>query len=298
MDKSKTVGFIGLGTMGAPMAWNIHNAGYDLNVFNRTNSKTEPFSKENITVCESPKEVAEQADIIITMVTDDDALIEVMLGYQGVLSGLKENAVVINMSTVSRNATQEIDNAVKLEDGRFIEAPVSGTKKPAEDGTLTVLAGGDASLIDELKPLLQTMGNSIIHCGEIGQGTDMKLTINLLLGGMMQVFSETLVFGKKLGLDVHKILKNIESGPLSSPLFNIKGQLILKNNFEKNFPVDLLLKDLNLVLDAAQKNDVYLPVISATREAVNGSKALGHGDEDMAAIIKLLEKVTGTEVRD
>lgn len=298
MDKSKTVGFIGLGTMGAPMAWNIHKAGYELTVFNRSKDKTEPFSKQNITVRESPREIAEQSDIIITMVTDDDALIDVMLGYQGVLSGLKENAVVINMSTVSRSATQEIADAVKLEDGQFIEAPVSGTKKPAEDGTLTVLAGGDASLIDELEPLFKTMGNNIIHCGEIGQGTDMKLTINLLLGGMMQVFSETLVFGKKLGLDVHKILKNIKSGPLSSPLFNIKGQLILKNNFEKNFPVDLLLKDLNLVLDAAQKNDVYLPVISATREAVNGSKALGHGDEDMAAVIKLLEKVTGTEVRD
>ncbi len=292
METTTKIGFIGLGTMGKPMAWNLHQAGFDLGVYNRTRKKAKSFKSEGVKVYGSPKKLAKASDVIIMMVTDSDALVDLLMGAKGILSGLQRDAIVINMSTVSRESNLEAADAVQLEKARFVEAPVSGTKKPAEDGTLTVLAGGDKNLVDELDPLFRAMGDTVLYCGELGQATNMKLTINLLLGGMMQVFAEALVFGQKQGLDIDGILENISSGPLQSPLFEIKGQLIKERNFEKNFPVDLLLKDLNLVLDAAQQKQVFLPAVSAVREAVNGTQSLGHGDEDMAAVVKLLEKVS------
>ena len=294
----QTVGFIGLGTMGKPMALNLHKAGYELGVYNRSPEKTEPFKELDIPVFETPAELTENSDIIIIMVSDSDALIDVVLGYDGVQQSLAEGKTVINMSTVSHEATMEVDEAVGMKGARFIEAPVSGTKKPAEDATLTVLAAGDKELVEEQKRLLKTMGKTVIYCGETGQATYMKLTINLLLGNMMQALGETLVFGKKLGLKPSTILENIGSGPLNTPLFSMKGQMITERNFEKNFPVNLLLKDLDLVLDAARNNGVMLPLTSAAREAVNGANALGHGEEDMAAVVKLIEKVAGATAED
>ncbi|HKK44337.1 MAG TPA: NAD(P)-dependent oxidoreductase, partial [Balneolaceae bacterium] len=189
---SGKVGFIGLGTMGKPMAWNIHQAGYDLCIYNRTREKTKPFAEAGIKVCQSPKELAEIADTIIIMVTDSDALIDAVLGYHGITAGLQKDDVVINMSTVSQPTTLEVSDAIELEGGQFLEAPVSGTKKPAEDATLTILTAGPEKLAKQVEPLLKTMGNTVIHCGKTGQGTAMKLTINLLLGNMMQALSEAL----------------------------------------------------------------------------------------------------------
>lgn len=294
----QTVGFIGLGTMGKPMALNLHKAGYKLNVYNRSLEKTQPFKELDIPVSKTPAEVADHSDIIIIMVSDSEALIDVVLGYNGVQQKLSAGKTVINMSTVSHKATLEVDEAVRMQGARFIEAPVSGTKKPAEDATLTILAGGDEELVEEQKRLLKTMGKTVIYCGDIGQATYMKLTINLLLGNMMQALGETLVFGKKLGLKPSTILENIGSGPLNTPLFSMKGNMITGRNFEKSFPVNLLLKDLDLVLDAAKKNGVMLPQTSAAREAVNGTNALGYGEEDMAAVVKLLEKVAGVTAED
>lgn len=294
----QTVGFIGLGTMGKPMALNLHKAGYRMGVYNRSPEKTQAFSELNIPVYKTPAEAAKHSDIILIMVSDSEALIDVVLGYNGVQQNLSAGKTVINMSTVSHKATLEVDEAVRMQGAQFMEAPVSGTKKPAEDATLTVLAGGEENLVEQHKRLLKTMGKTVIYCGEVGQATYMKLTINLLLGNMMQALGETLVFGKKLGLKPSTILENIASGPLNTPLFSLKGKMITERNFEKNFPVYLLLKDLDLVLEAAKSNGVMLPQTSAAREAVNGTNALGYGEEDMAAVVKLLEKVAGATAED
>ncbi len=295
---AKKVGFIGLGTMGAPMAWNIHKAGYSLRVYNRSKEKTKSFQEENIPVFDTAKGLTTDSEIVILMVTGPTAVKDLLLQEDGVLHGLKPGTIVINMSTISNEATLGAADLVESHDGRFLDVPVSGTKKPAEDGTLVILAAGEQSLIKEVTPLLNTMGKAVIYCGETGQATNMKLMINLLLGSMMQGFAEALTFGKKVGLSIDDMMKTIESGGLHAPFYSAKGAAIRSDNFVKNFPVDLMLKDLNLVLDAGGKNGVMLPQTASTREMFTATDAMGYGDEDMAAVIKVLEKVAGIEVRD
>lgn len=293
----KKIGFIGLGTMGAPMARNIMDAGYELHVYNRTPEKAKPFVEDDVPVHDSPAEVAIHSDVMFIMVTEPEALNEVLTRENGVLQGLQEETVVTNMSTVSHEATMDAAESVESAGGRFLDAPVSGTKKPAENGTLVILTGGDESLVEEVTPVLQTMGKEIIYCGETGQATNMKLMINLLLGSMMEGLSEALVFGKKLGLSPEKMLQTIEAGGLHAPFFSAKTNAIRSGNFSKNFPVNLMLKDLNLVMDSGGNNGITLPQTTVTREMFNAANIAGSGDEDMAAVIQVLEGLTDTEVR-
>jgi 3-hydroxyisobutyrate dehydrogenase-like beta-hydroxyacid dehydrogenase len=292
---TERVGFIGLGTMGAPMAWNVSRAGYDLRVYNRTAARTEPFAADGVPVAETPRALAADSDIIVVMVTGPEALETVIVGDDGVAAGLQTGALVINMSTVSREATLAAADAVSGAGGRFVDAPVSGTRKPAEDGTLTVLAGGDTAGVDAAEPVLNAMAKAVVRCGDVGQGTDTKHAINLLLGGMMQSFCEALVFGRKRGLDPAMLLEAIGTGATNAPLYQLKGKVIGERNFTKSFPVDLLLKDLDLVLAAGRESGIYLPQTATNREAVNAASARGYGDEDMAAVIKVLEEIARLE---
>ncbi|MEJ2060193.1 MAG: NAD(P)-dependent oxidoreductase [Gammaproteobacteria bacterium] len=289
----KQIGFIGLGAMGAPMAWNIHKAGYGLTVYNRSPDASRPFADAGITVQTSPAAVARDSDTVIIMVSDPAALDAVLHGPEGVLAGLGQNSLAINMSTVDHAATLQAAEAVTGAGGRFIDAPVSGTVKPAEDGTLVVLAGGEAADIDEATPLLEAMGKAVVRCGAAGQGTHMKLVLNLMLGGMMELLAEGLMLSRRFGLDAEQVLGAIAAGPLGAPLYQMKGEMMVKGRFPKQFPIDLLFKDMNLVLGEAGRNGVPLPAIAAVREQLSAARALGHGDEDMAAIIRVLEHASG-----
>jgi 3-hydroxyisobutyrate dehydrogenase/2-hydroxy-3-oxopropionate reductase len=231
------------------------------------------------------------------MVFGPEALHDVLQGDYGLCERLKPGCTVINMSTVSREATLATADAVEACGAVFIDAPVAGSKKPAEDGALTILAGGDKAVIDRMTPLLNTMGRIVIYCGPAGQGTAMKLFINLFLGTLMQSLAEGLCMGAKLGLGISDMLSVIENSAVACPLFKVKGAAIAGGDFSKNFSVDLIYKDLNLLLEAADTLGVPLPVASAAREAFSGARALGCGDEDMAAVIKVIEAVTGARVR-
>lgn len=290
-------GFIGLGTMGEPMAWRLHEAGYLRAVHNRSPRATRPFAEAEVTVTDSPAALAAEADVVIVMVTDDAALDEVLRKGGGLLAGIGAGSLVVNMSTVSRTANEAAAEAVEAAGGRFLEAPVSGTRKPAEMGALTILAGGDASDVARVQPLFDAMGKATVHCGGVGQGTDTKHAVNLLLGGMMQAFSEALVFGRKRGVAFDTLIEAVTTGATDSPLYQLKGKAIGARNFEKQFPIKLLLKDLDLVLDAGRESGAYLPLTAGVRECVNAANAAGHGDEDMAALVKLLESVAGVEAR-
>jgi 3-hydroxyisobutyrate dehydrogenase-like beta-hydroxyacid dehydrogenase len=290
------IGFIGLGTMGTPMALNIKKAGYRLSVWNRTPAKAEPFRNLRITVCASPAEAAASCDALIIMVFGPEALHAVLHGGQGLCAGLKPGGTVINMSTVSREATLAAAAAVEACGAVFVDAPVAGSKKPAEDGTLTILAGGDRAEVDRLTPLLKTMGSAVIYCGPTGQGTAMKLFINLFLGTLMQSLAEGLCIGRKMGLEIPGMLATIENSAVSCPMFRIKGGAISRGDFSKNFSVDLLYKDLTLLLEAADRLGVPLALTAAAREAFAGARAMGFGDEDMAAVIKVLESAAGVHI--
>lgn len=292
------IGFIGLGAMGAPMAWNVYNGGYSLRVYNRTIEKAEPFEDEGVTVCSSPAGVTENADVVITMVAGSNALVDVLRDTDGAVADVVGDTTVINMSTVSHETTVEAAELVTENGGQFVDSPVSGTVGPAEEGTLTVLAAGNAALVESVEQLLGTMGAPVVYCGEVGQGTNMKLFINLLLGGMMECFGEALVFGEEHDLGISEMLEVVDSGGLSAPLFQAKGEKIRNGDFSPDFPVDLLSKDLDLITGAAGNANVALPAIAATREAASATRGLGHGDRDMAAMIRFLETIADTEVRD
>lgn len=294
---TKTVGFVGLGTMGAPMAWNIRNAGFDLHVYNRSHAPAEPFRDAGVPVHATPGSLAQAVQTMVIMVTGPEALGDVVNGPDGLVHGLRPGSVVINMSTVSPEATLDAAQAVEAVQGQFVDAPVSGTRTPAEDGTLTVLAGADQDVLEQARPVLESMSKTIVHCGAVGQGTDMKHVVNLLLGAMMQAFSESLVLGRKRGLDPATMVEAITSGATDSPLYRLKGAAIQAGNFTSNFALELLLKDLDLVLQAGRHAGAYLPVAAATREAASAARARGHGDQDMAALIRLLEDIAGVEVR-
>lgn len=294
----RTIGFIGLGAMGAPMARNVLDAGYDLNIYDKAGHGVRELVTAGAAERDSPAEVGRRSDVTIIMVPDDDAVHDVLHGEDGLLEGLSASDYVIQMSTISHEATVDAADAVRSVGGRPIDAPVSGTVGPAEDGTLTVLASGDDHALDTVEPVLEAIGNPIVRCGDVGAGTDMKLFVNLLLGDMMQAFSEALVFGRAHGLDMDDMLTVVEEGAVDSPMFRAKGKNIKEGDFKPAFPVEYMFKDLSLAVDAAAREKLPLPVTAAAREAVNHARALGHGDEDMAAVIKALEEIAGVSVRD
>lgn len=293
-----TVGFIGLGAMGAPMAWNLDDAGFDLVVYNRSTDKEQPFAEAGVSVADSPKHLTERADVVCLIVSNGDAVEAVLERDLGILAGLDEETTVVQMSTISYAETMAAADMVTEAGGEFIDAPVSGTVGPAREGTLVGLASGAESTVEELRPVLSAMCEPVVYCGETGQGTNMKLFINLLLGDAMGAFAEALVFGRANGLDVEAMRTVVENGALDCPLFAGKGETISNGDFESRFPVDYQFKDLSLALDRAGEIEVPLSQTAAAREAFNAARARGYGDEDMAAVIKPLEETVGVEVRE
>ena len=291
-----TVGVIGLGAMGAPMAENVSDAGYPLIVYNRTRARSEPFAERGETVAESPRAVAERADVVIVMVTDDDALEAVLDGDDGVIEGLTDGTIVLQMSTVTPAATEAAAEAVRMAGGRYVDAPVSGTVGPAREGTLTVLAAGPEDLLEDVDGILRAIGDPIVDCGAVGDGARMKLFVNLLLGDMMGAFAEALAFGTAQGLDYDDMLTVVEAGAVDSPLFRAKGETIAVEDFEPRFPVDLQFKDLRYAVEEANDEGVPLPQTAAARETFSAASGMGHGEDDMAAVVKFFEQVAGLSV--
>ena len=289
------VGFIGLGAMGGAMARNIHRGGYHLGVYNRSAERTRPFQELGVTVYPHPAELTLGSDVIVIMVTDPAALLAVIDGEHGILAGLSRKSggstFVINMSTVSPDATRHVAEKIRAAGGLFIDAPVSGTVKPAQDGSLIILAAGADADIDAVEPLLLKMGKAVVRCGAAGQATRMKLVLNLMLAGMMQCLAEGLSLAESQQLDGAAVLAALSGGPLGAGLFQMKGNMMLGNDFGKQFPVDLMFKDLNLVLDTAGHAQLALPMTATVRETFSAARGLGYGDEDMAAVIKVLRQL-------
>jgi len=291
------VGFVGLGAMGAPMAWNLADAGFDLTVYNRTTERERPFAEAGVSVADSPKHLTERVDVVCLIVSDGDAVAEVLDRDLGILAGVDEETTVVQMSTIGHDETEAAANAVIDRGGRFVDCPVSGTVGPAEEGTLVGLAGGEEDDVESVRPVLEAMCDPVVSCGDVGQGTNMKLFINLLLGDAMSAFAEALTFGANRDLSVEDMLTVVENGALDSPLFSAKGEQIAAGDFAPRFPADYQFKDLNLALDAAGEDGVPMGVTAAARELFSAARGRGHGDEDMAAVVKHLEETTGVAVR-
>jgi 3-hydroxyisobutyrate dehydrogenase-like beta-hydroxyacid dehydrogenase len=286
------IGFMGLGIMGTPMAANLLKAGYPVTVYNRSPEKVRPLVREGAGQAASPQALAEAAEVIIVMVTGPEALHELVWGPQGAGPALNANKVFINMSSVAPSCTRELAAQLEPTGVTFIDAPVSGTKKPAEEGTLLILAGGPEDKVKALEPLLLAMGKKVIYCGAAGQGSMMKMFINLLLGLMMEGFAEVLNFGRAGGLSEEAMLDTVFSGPLNCGLFQMKAPNLQHRTYPTAFPLKHMTKDVKFIVDTAYDLGAAVPVAQTLLTVYRTGVARGWGDEDISAIARVLEHLS------
>jgi 3-hydroxyisobutyrate dehydrogenase len=287
------IGWIGLGNMGRPMVSNLLSAGYDVTVYNRTREIAVPFSEKGAKLANSPRELAEQVDVVITMVSDSAALQAVFEGEEGLLAGVRAGQTVIDMSTVAPETSRQAAARLQEKGVSFLDAPVSGSVKPAAEGTLVILVGGDRSVFEKHLPIFDVLGKKAFYFGENGQGANAKLVINMLLGITMQGLSEALVLGAKTGLDRATLLEMIGVTACASPIIAMKTPNILEENFAAAFALKHMEKDFGLALEAAKHVQASLPATAASHQTFVAAKANGLGDQDIAAILLQLEQMSG-----
>ena len=289
----KRIGFIGLGIMGRPMSQNLLKAGYTVTVYNRSRGPAELLASAGAKVATSPKDVAADSDVVITMVTDSPDVQQVILGPSGVIEAARKGMTVIDMSTISPTVTRSISAALAEAGAQMIDAPVSGGDKGAREGTLTIMVGGPEAAFDECLPILQAMGKKIVRMGESGAGQLTKLANQILVVGNMMGVCECLVFAKKAGLDQKKVIDSLSAGAASSwSLVNL-GPKAVDKDFAPGFKVKLLQKDLKLVLGSGDELNVALPNTSVAHQLYNALEAAGRGEDGTQALIEVFEQLTG-----
>jgi len=282
-------GFLGLGIMGGAMAHNLLQAGHSLMVWNRNLDKCAPLLEAGALPGDSPAHVAATCDVTFAMVSDPVAAEAVCLGPAGVLEGIRPGCGYVDMSTIDPATSRDLADAVTSSGARHLEAPVSGTKKPAEDGTLIILTAGDRSLYDEVGPLLDVMGKKRLFLGETGQAACMKLTVNMIMGGMMTAFSEGLHLARRSGLDTTDLLDVLASGALANPMFAGKGPLMEAGRFDPAFPLKHMEKDLRLALALGATLVQSLETAETAQSLFAQALEMGLGDCDMGAVHKVME---------
>jgi 3-hydroxyisobutyrate dehydrogenase len=269
------VAMLGAGIMGAPMARNIASAGIEVVVWNRTRARAEAI--DGVEVAGSPAAAAAGADFVITMLTDGSAVEAVAP------DALREGITWLQMSTVGLEATERLAKLAADRGATYVDAPVLGTKEPAEKGALVVLAAGDADAIARARPIFDAVGSRLIQLGEVGEGQRLKLVANTWVVAITEATAETFAFAEALGVDPRKFLETIEGGPLDVGYARAKGELILKREFPPSFPLRLALKDARLVRDAARQAGVDVPLADVIVRQFERAVEDGHGDEDLAA---------------
>ena len=278
------IGFIGLGIMGSRMAANLQKHGYPLVVFNRTRDKAEPLLDRGAMLADSPPKLAEQVNVLFTMLAHPDAVEQAALGTNGFLSHLKPNTIWIDCSSVNPSFSKKMAAAGAAGQIRFIDAPVTGSAPVAADGKLTFWVGGDAADVDAIRPLLLCMGNKIVHVGGPGMGTSMKMVVNLLLGTGMAAFAEAMELGQGLGLSRKMLFDSLLNTPTVAPFLSLKREKIEGANYEAEFPLQWMQKDLHLASVSAYESGVALTVTNVTKEIYRLAMRGGHETKDFSAI--------------
>ncbi len=291
------VGFIGLGIMGKPMAKNLLKADFPVTVYNRTRARAEELAPLGAQVAESPRTVAEQSDIIITIVSDSPDVRAVILGENGVIEGVRPGSLVIDMSTISPQVTREIADALRAKNVQMLDAPVSGGEKGAIDGTLSIMVGGEAEALERARPVLLAMGKTITHIGPNGMGQVCKLANQIAVGLQNLSMSEALLFAARAGADPVKVMQALQGGAANSWAFQNLAPKMLRRDFSPGFMVKLQQKDLRLVLEAADKLNLALPGTALTHQLYGAVEARGLGSEGNHALVKALEALAGVEAK-
>jgi 3-hydroxyisobutyrate dehydrogenase/2-hydroxy-3-oxopropionate reductase len=292
------LGFLGLGLMGYPMARNLLRAGHKVAVWSNTTEKARKLAAgEKGQFCETPKQVAENADCIFLCVGDTEMAKEVLLGPDGIIQGVHAGAVVVDCSTISPSVSRRIGAAFKAKGADFLDAPVTGSTPGAESGNLTLMIGGDQAVFEKIKPYIEPMGKKIYFCGGPGMGLQAKLTQNLVLSNILMSFNEGMVLAVKGGMDPKLMLEILDNSAAKSGLISYKAPFVLSRNFTTNFSVKWMHKDIGLMLESGKELGVPLFLTALTHQLFQAAITAGHGDEDFCSTIKVLEDLVGTEVK-
>jgi 3-hydroxyisobutyrate dehydrogenase-like beta-hydroxyacid dehydrogenase len=288
------VGFVGLGIMGSRMAANLRRAGYELTVFNRTREKAEAFASEHGgTVTDTPADVGAASDVVITMVVDGAQVETALLGEDGVASRAGEGTLCVDMSTIAPADTRRIGAALAERGIGFVDAPVTGSSPKAEDGTLTIMAGGSEADFARARPLFEVMGELVVHVGELGQGQIVKLINNAVAATNASTLAQALVVGKATGVDLEALVKIMGGGSGGSTMLTLKAEPMLTHDYSTLFKLEHMLKDVRLCLEEGQAAGVPFPAAAHTREVLTAGMGRGLGDADFAAILEVVEAMAG-----
>ncbi len=285
----KSIGFIGLGTMGSPMAANLLKKGYSVTVYNRTASRADELKPYGADVAPTPAEAARAAEVLFTMISDDDALTEVYYGTDGVLAGIQPGTVVFDCSTVSPSLSRRLHADLSSRYAAFLDAPVTGSKPAAVNGTLTFMVGGSKETLDEHRDIIMTMGAKCIHMGPSGAGSQMKLAHNTIVGINMAGFAEGMAIAAKADIDLEAFLEVVLAGSGASRLAEIKGTRILDRDFSNQFSLKLMLKDLQLAQQQAAIMQLPTPLLHAAETLYRIGLSRSLGDQDLSVVAQLYE---------
>ncbi|MEM4410930.1 MAG: NAD(P)-dependent oxidoreductase [Candidatus Caldarchaeum sp.] len=287
-----SVGFIGLGLMGRPMAKNLLAKGFRLAVYNRSQGPVQELAQLKALPCKSPAEVASQSDIIITMLPDAPEVRQVLAGEEGVLAKIRHGQVIIDMSTVSPIFSKEMATLVKSKGGEMLDAPVSGSTMAAEQGTLTIMVGGSKEAFEKALPVLQAMGKHIYYMGESGAGSFTKLCNQVAVSLNLLGVCEMLLVASKAGLDVKKVIEVVSTGAGGSWQLSNLGPRMVVRDFRPGFKVKHLRKDLRIVREVAESLGLSLPGVSLVAELVKALDNMGHGEDGTQALVEVLEMLS------
>jgi len=289
------VAFIGMGTMGAPMAKNLMEAGFAVTVYNRTRERELPLAEGGAARAASPRLAAAEADVIVTCVSDTPDVEAVLLGDEGVIHGARAGALVVDMSTISPSATRRMADRLAQKKIRMIDAPVSGGSEGAQKGTLSIMVGGEAADVAEARPVLEAMGKAIVHVGAIGAGQVTKAINQIVIAGTYQGVAEGMALGLKAGLDMDKVLEAIGGGAAGSWGLSNRAPFMIRNDYPLGFRLKLHRKDLDIALEVARELGVTLPVAAYVEQIETGLMGRGHGDEDVSVIARAVLELSGLE---
>src|SRR5215212_2049474 len=293
---AERVGFIGLGIMGGPMARNLMEAGYELTVQNRSPEKAEELGEAGATVAATPGEAAENSDVTVTMLPGPREVEEIVAGEDGVLEGISQGSLLIDMSTISPVVTEELAEAVKQKGASMLDAPVSGGDVGAIEGTLSIMVGGEEADFERAKPLFGAMGKTVTHVGPVGAGQVTKAANQIVVALTIEAVSEALVLGSAGGVSPEKILDVLSGGLAGNKVMEVKREKFLSHNFDPGFRSELHHKDLGIELSAGREYGVVLPVTAVVYQRFEALMARGRGGWDHSALLTLVEDLTRCEM--
>ncbi|WP_223068994.1 NAD(P)-dependent oxidoreductase [Paenibacillus caui] len=292
----KKIGFIGLGTMGAPMVSNLIKKGYKTAVYNRTASKAAPLAEEGASIAATPREAAKGQDVVITMVSDDASISAVYEGPDGLLAGIGKGTTVIDSSTISPAFSKKLAGQVEELGGTFLDAPVTGSKPAAIDGTLVFMVGGPAETVEAQQDIFDTLGKKVLHMGENGTGSVAKLAHNTIVGINNLALIEGFAIASKSGLPVDAFLELVQLGSAGSKAAELKGRKIIEHNFDNQFSLSLMLKDLKLASSLTDGASIPSPMLNLTKTLFQSGQTQGFGDEDLSSVVKVYEQWIGQKI--